>query len=325
MRPKVCIIGGTGHISTSITKLLIDCNYEVYCINRGKSNIIHPKAKLIKGDRNDRNWFEKTLSQYDFDYAIDMICFSKEDAISSYNALKNVKHFIHISTVCTYGIKYNRFPITEDFEINPIDDYGKMKADADDFYMDCYKKYGFPVTIIKPSTIYGPIDGLARQISESTSWLNRIYAGKSIVECDGGVAIHQHLHVDDAANCFFYLINNEHTIGEIYNLANPEFINWHNYHKKIIELFNSKSKIYSVPYNLLKKCDIPDFDIFESIFAYNSYYSVSKLLKDIPDFNFGMSYDVGLRNVINLLLKENRICNHCNIDWEDDLIKNILN
>lgn len=58
---KVCIVGGTGNISTSITRLLLQEGHQVTCYNRGKSNPVPAGARVIIGDRLQRESFEKTM------------------------------------------------------------------------------------------------------------------------------------------------------------------------------------------------------------------------------------------------------------------------
>ena len=58
-----------------------------------------------------------------FDAAIDMICFSAQDAQSALAAFRGVKHLVHCSTVCTYGVEYDWFPASEDHPLRPISDY----------------------------------------------------------------------------------------------------------------------------------------------------------------------------------------------------------
>ena len=61
---------------------------------------------------------------------------------------------------------------------------------------------GFLVTILKPSTTYGPMQGMLRHIAWEFSWIDRIRQGKPIAVCGQGDALHQHLHVEDAARGF---------------------------------------------------------------------------------------------------------------------------
>jgi nucleoside-diphosphate-sugar epimerase len=161
---RVVILGGTGNISTSIVKLLLEKGHDVTCYNRGNHAESPKEVRVIAGDRNDREMFEKTMQKENFDVAIDMISFTKEDAASSLAAFREVKQFIQCSTVCSYGVDYDWLPVSEDHPLRPISAYGRGKAAADHLMLEAYHREGFPVTIIKPSTTYGPQMGLIRHL-----------------------------------------------------------------------------------------------------------------------------------------------------------------
>jgi uncharacterized protein YbjT (DUF2867 family) len=90
---KVVVVGGTGNISTSIVRLLLELGHEVTCFNRGKSGLVPAGAKVIYGDRSDRKMYEQTMQAQQFDAAIDMISFNREDAESSLAAFRGSKAF----------------------------------------------------------------------------------------------------------------------------------------------------------------------------------------------------------------------------------------
>ena len=151
---KVCVVGGTGNISSSIVRLLIQVGHEVTLFNRCKSHAAPAGVKVIQGDRNERAAFESVIQNSHFDAAIDMICYNAEDARSTLRAFRGVKHLLYCSTVCTYGVKYDWFPTTEDHPPHPSTDYGRNKLAADHVFMAAHYAEDFPVTIIKPSTTF---------------------------------------------------------------------------------------------------------------------------------------------------------------------------
>ena len=89
---KICVVGGTGNISTSIVNQLLKQEHDVFCFNRGISGTVPDGAKYIIGDRNDQEVFEKAMQDEAFDFAIDMVCMNADQASSSIRAFNNVKH-----------------------------------------------------------------------------------------------------------------------------------------------------------------------------------------------------------------------------------------
>jgi len=82
----VGVIGGTGHISSSIVRVLLAQGHAVTCVNRGLRGAVAPGARLVRCDRRARAAFERTLQAERFDAVIDMLCFTRADALSSLRA-----------------------------------------------------------------------------------------------------------------------------------------------------------------------------------------------------------------------------------------------
>ncbi|MEM7145846.1 MAG: NAD-dependent epimerase/dehydratase family protein [Verrucomicrobiota bacterium] len=66
----------------------------------------------------------------------------------------NVKGVAHLSTVSVYG-NPPAGPLTEESPAQPSDDYGRNKLDAEKIVAD-FRKEGLPVTILRPTIVYGP-------------------------------------------------------------------------------------------------------------------------------------------------------------------------
>ncbi len=318
---RVLIVGGTGNISTSIVQVLMDQEHDVTCFNRGERGTLPERVRHIQGDRNDREAFEQSMQREQFDAAIDMICFNAEDAASSVRAFRGVKHFLQCSTVCTYGVDYDWLPVTEDHPMRPMTDYGRNKMAADDVYLRAYNEQGFPVTIVKPSTTYGPQLGLNRQIAREFSWLDRIRKGKPILVCGDGKAIHQFMHVDDAAKGFVGLLGKEAALGQTYNLVNRGFISWEDHHRTVMKVLGREVELIGIPLRDLMASDVPHTENCQSIFAHNTIYSAEKLFRDVPEFQPTVSLDAGVRQVIEAMDADGRIPDSDRLTWEDRLIE----
>jgi nucleoside-diphosphate-sugar epimerase len=317
---RICVIGGTGNISTSIVKLLLELGHEVVCFNRGQSGKVPEGAHLMQGDRRNHAAFERTMQGKPFDAAIDMLCFNREDAASSVRAFPHVQHFVQCSTVCTYGIAHDWMPVTEDHPLRPTTAYGRHKAQADAIFLEAYYRQGFPVTILKPSTTYGPIQGLLRQIAWEFSWIDRIRKGKPLLICGDGNALHQHLHVDDAALAFAHVIGKAHCLGQVYHLVNRGFITWVDYHRTAMRVLGREVDLVGVPLADLRSLHVPHIEICDEVFAHHGYYSAEKLFRDVPEFQPRVSLERGMQKVIDAMEHAGRIPNADLENWEDRII-----
>ncbi|WP_054026060.1 NAD-dependent epimerase/dehydratase family protein [Bacillus sp. FJAT-28004] len=317
---KVMVLGGTGNISESIVVRLLELGHEVTCFNRGNRGNVPEGVKVIIGDRHDKSAFIDRMRKEQFDAVIDMISFTEDDALTSIEAFRGVGHFIQCSTVCTYGIDYDSFPVTEDHPLRPISGYGKGKGDADQVLLQAYAEEGFPVTIVKPSTTYGPKSGMLRQVAWDFSWIDRIRKGKPILVCGEGKALHQFLHVSDAARGFASILGKAHCIGEVYHLVRPDFVSWGDYHRTAMKILNREVEMVGVSLDELLAIDPNRFDLCREIFAHDTYYSAQKLLRDVPEFMPAISLEAGMQQVFHAMEREGRIPDSDLETWEDPII-----
>ena len=87
---KILIIGGTGLISTPITRLLLERGDDVSLYNRGQRETRWAgQVTRLHGDRNDFAAFEAQMREAGpFDCVIDMVCFTPAQAESAVRAFQ---------------------------------------------------------------------------------------------------------------------------------------------------------------------------------------------------------------------------------------------
>lgn len=297
---RIVIVGGTGNISVSITRLLVEKGYDVTCFNRGvtKAEEIPDCVHIITGDRWDRPAFEKAMQEGAFDYAIDMICFDAEDAKSDIRAFRGVKQMIYTSTTCVFGVEYDYLPVAEDHPQRPITQYGKGKSEAEKAFMEAYEKEGFPITIIRPSSTYGNQSGMVGNVCETNLWIDRIRKGKPLLLCGNGTTPHQLLHVEDAAKAYVGALGKKHCIGQSYNMVREGYIEWRNYYKIGMKVLGKEVEMVCVPLEALEKLGYEGRGFTTDIFGYNTIYDHHKIYRDIPEFRPSISLEDGMRGVI---------------------------
>jgi nucleoside-diphosphate-sugar epimerase len=186
-------------------------------------------------------------------------------------------------------------PVTEDHPWRPTTAYGQHKAQADTVFLEAYDRQGFPVTIVKPSTTYGPKQGLLRQIAWDFSWIDRNRKGKPLLICGDGNALHQHLHVDDAALGFAHLIGRAQCMGQIYHLVDRGFITWADYHRTAMRVLGRQVELVGVPLAELITLNVPNVEICREVFAHHAYYSAEKLFRDVPEFHPVVALEEGMQ------------------------------
>ena len=111
------IVGGTGLISTGITKHLLARGAKVTMYNRGLRQTVLPEGvRQIVGDRDDREAFVQTFEQERFDVVFDMICFTPEQAEELGRSL--LRAFEHPFTLSQLRIQVG---LTIGYALAPLD------------------------------------------------------------------------------------------------------------------------------------------------------------------------------------------------------------
>ncbi len=66
------------------------------------------------------------------------------------------------------------------------------------------------------------------------------------------------------------------------------------YHHLTGKILGKETELVGVPFEDLKRLNVPDFSICEEIFAYHVYYSSEKLFRDVTDFHPQVSLEQGM-------------------------------
>jgi nucleoside-diphosphate-sugar epimerase len=141
-------------------------------------------------------------------------------------ALKGkVRRFIHMSTAEVYGNPNGA--VDENYRCSKTGSiYGDSKLDAEKVCWEYHAK-GLPVTILRPSIVYGPF---------SKTWtLNigtKLLSGTWRIFKGVGDGICNLIYVSDLVNAVFLSAKNERAIGEAFNLNGPEAPTWNEYFSK---------------------------------------------------------------------------------------------
>lgn len=284
----VLIIGGTGTISRWIVQSLVRRGHEVTLYNRGqRGDALLPGLRVIQGDRRDRATFEATLQAERFDAAIDMISFTAEDAASALRALRGrVGHFVHCSTVMTYGPPFSALYQDETAPLNGRHDggYGAGKVAADELLLRAFGEEGFPVTIVKPSFTYGPGSPLWRQVDWRTDWIDRLRKHKPLLVAGDGLNYFQFLPAPDAGEAFAGLLGLSASFGQVVNMANPTPITWVEWHRAVAAVLNVEAELVGAPQELLIAIDSERYGGLRGNFGHSQVFRNRALETLLPEW-----------------------------------------
>ena len=323
---KVLIIGGTGLISTAITRYLVERGEDVTIYNRGKQVADIPgETRRIIGDRKDYAAFEAQMAEAGtFDCVIDMIGFVPADTESAVRAFRGrAGQFIFCSTVDTYTKPAKRYPITEDAEREPSPSfpYAFRKAKCERILEEAHQHGDFPVTIIRPAHTYGEGRGLIHPFVGGNHIFDRIRKGKPIIIHGDGSSFWPACHRDDVGRAFANAAGNKETYGKSYHVTSDEWMTWDQYHQGIAEAMNvPPPRIIHIPTNLLGKLFPRTAEWTVENFQYNNIFDNTAVYTDL-DFRRTISWVDGVRRVVDWLDEHDQIENSDDHPFYDRVIK----
>ena len=221
---KILIIGGTGTISTAISRSLADSGQELYLLNRGNANNTLPSnIHYIKADINDEQAASESLSGMEFDVVCDFIGFVRPQLERDFRLFGGkTKQFVYISSASAYNKLPSDYIITEGTSLaNPFWEYSRNKIQCEEYLMKLYRDEGFPVTIVRPSHTYSETAVPMGVHGRMGSWqvVKRMLDGKPVIIHGDGTSLWTMTDSRDFAEGFIGLLGNPHAIGEVFQIT----------------------------------------------------------------------------------------------------------
>jgi len=304
---KALFIGGTGTISTAISKLAVEKGWELYLLNRGHNTKSVPKgAKVLTADINDEATVSELIKEMKFDVVADFIAFNTTQIQRDIRLFsEKTRQFIFISSASAYQKPLLHYKITESTPlVNPYWKYSRDKIACEELLVEEYRKNNFPITMIRPSHTYGERSIPLAIHGENGPWqvIDRIIKGKPVIIHGDGSSLWTVTHNSDFAKAFVGLMGNHAAIGEAIHITSDEAITWDSIYDSIGDALGIKVKKIHVSTDFLVKCN-PDFEgglIGDK--ANSVVFDNSKIKRLVPDYVATVRFDQGIKLSIDYIL-----------------------
>jgi len=304
---KVLFIGGTGLISTAVSKLALEKGYDLTLLNRGSNRELEELgAKYLIADINDPESVKQAVFGLNFDTVVNWIAYTPEDVIRDFDLFRGMTgQYIFISSASAYQKPLSHYLITESTPlINPYWEYSRNKAACEEFLFGRYRADSFPVTVVRPSHTYGGSKMIVPLSGAKTSWTyaKRMLDRKEIVVHGDGRSLWVVTHNTDFARGFIGLIGNYHTIGHAFHITSDEVLTWDQIIAIQADILGVEPKIVHIPSDYISNI-LPEYrggllgDKAESVVFDNT-----KIKAFVPGFVCETPFSIGARLVINELL-----------------------
>jgi len=302
---KVLFIGGTGLISTAVSKLALSQDIDLYLLNRGNRRELETLgAKYIIADIGDPAAVKSAISGIRFDAVVNWIAYTPSDILRDMELFFGTGHYVFISSAAAYSKPVSCSPVTEDFPRgNSFWEYGQLKYESELILQEAYKTHGFPFTVVRPSHTYGDGKLIFPLTASKTQWtyLQRMFDGKPTVLPNGGDSLWTVTHNSDFAKALVGLLGNPDAIGEAFQITSDEALSWREIVAIQAEIIGVESKTVGIPSEYIAGA-LPEFygpllgDKNEDMVFDNS-----KIKNIVPDFICTTPFRVGIRRSIEYL------------------------
>jgi len=227
---KTLVTGATGFIGTHLVKALLAEGRNVKCLVRKSSNTNHLQelgVELFYGDLLYKESLQEIAKNVNIVYHLAGIVHSKKSSdyykINTYgtqNLLEvllseKIERFVYLSSIAATGpnLEHNIL-LDEQSPCSPIDPYGRSKLGAEKLLMNVFKKHEFPIVIVRPPTVYGPL-GRSQIIKKI---LQRVQKGSFLI-MGSKEKLRSMCYIDNLIQGMLVAERFTNAIGEIYFLA----------------------------------------------------------------------------------------------------------
>ena len=309
MKRKALFIGGTGTISSAITRqIAAEGEWELTLLNRGnRDDRVPAGVRVVKADVNDEAAVVKLLEGTRWDCVCDFIGFVPAQVERDWRLFKGrTKQYMYISSASAYQKPAASPFITEGTPlVNPYWEYSRNKIACEEFLMEKHRAEGFPVTIIRPSHTYDERSVPLGVHGDNGSWqvLRRMLDGKPVIIHGDGTSQWTLTHNSDFAKGFIGLMGNPHALGNAFHITSDETLTWNQIYRTIADVLGVELKAYHVSAEFLDA--VGPYDFRGALLGDKSctvLFDNTKLKRAVPGFQATVRYEEGVRRTIGYIL-----------------------
>lgn len=261
---KALFIGGTGVISTSISRLLVSRGWELTLLNRGSRQNEVTGAEQLTLDVNDENAVAEAIQDRHFDVVADFIAFVPAQVERDIRLFRGkTDQYIVISSASAYQKPLSHPVIRESTPLsNPYWEYSRNKIAIEELLTRAYRETGFPMTIVRPSHTFNWRSLPLAIHGDKGPWqvVKRMTEGKKVLMPGDGSSLWAVMHSDDFAPAFVGLMGNIHAIGQAVQITGEELLTWNQIMEAVARAFGGEYKPCYVPSSMLAHCKSYDFE-----------------------------------------------------------------
>ncbi len=307
---KILLIGGTGTISSAITRQLAAGGHDLWLLNRGnRRSEVPANVKQIIANIDDEKSVLSGLPAETFDAVCEFIGFVSQQVERDVRLFRGrTRQYVYISSASAYNKPAASHVITEGTTLaNPHWQYSRNKIACEELLMKEYRDNGFPVTIVRPSHTYCERSVPLSVHGLKGSWqvLRRMMDGKPVLIHGDGSSLWTLTWNEDFARGFIGLLGNPKAIGEAFQIMSDEQLTWTQIYECVGHALNLTPKLYYVASDFLAAVAPREWDFEGNLLGDKSVtvcFDCTKLKRAVPGFQATTRFDEGVRRCVGHIL-----------------------
>ena len=304
------MIGGTGTISSAITRQLAAAGHDLWLLNRGtRKSEVPAGVRQIICDIDDEKTVLDNIQDEMFDAVCEFIGFVPAQIERDIRLFRGrTSQYVYISSASAYNKPAANHVITEGTTLaNPYWQYSRNKIACEQLLMREYREHAFPVTIVRPSHTYCERGVPTSVHGPKGSWqvLKRIMDGKPVIIQGDGTSLWTLTWNEDFARGFIGLLGNPKAIGEAFQIMSDEQLTWTQVYQCVARALHTTLKPYYVASEFLAAVAPKEWDFEGNLLGDKSQtviFDCAKLKRAVPGFQATMRFDEGVRRSVGYLL-----------------------
>ena len=312
---RILIIGGTGTISSAITRQLAESGHDLWLLNRGtRKDEVPANVKQIIADIDDEESVLTALASETFDAVCEFIGFVPAQVERDLRLFRGrTRQYVYISSASAYNKPAANHVITEGTTLaNPHWQYSRNKIACEELLMREYRENGFPVTIVRPSHTYCERGVPLSVHGLRGSWqvLRRMLDGKPVLIHGDGTSLWTVTWNEDFAHGFIGLLGNPKAIGEAFQIMSDEQLTWTQIYESVGRALHVTIKPYYVASDFLAAVAPPEWDFEGNLLgdkALTVCFDCTKLKRAVPGFQATVRFDEGVRRCVDYILSHPKL------------------
>ena len=309
---KILMIGGTGTISTAITKQLAEEGlWEVTVLNRGnRKDTLPDNVRQLTVDVNDEEKVRELTGDTMWDAVAEFIGFVPAQVERDVRLFAGkTRQYVYISSASAYHKPCRSYLLNEGTTLaNPYWQYSRDKIACEEYLMKEYRENGFPVTIVRPSHTYDERNIPVGVHGKNGSWqvIDRIRNSKPVIIPGDGTSLWTLTFNRDFARGYIGLLGNPHAIGEAVQITGDETLTWDQIHEAIAQALGIELKALHVPSDFLAEVGTKyGYDYAGELLgdkARSVVFDNAKLKRLSPGMKTTVPFDEGVRIALEHIL-----------------------